>query len=377
MNILIVSPKFDPVIGGGETYVLNSARQLTAAGHKITVACSPHKDRVVSSYDFDIVEIKGLDDDQLSIYASVPKLYNLINALCPDVIHAHGYFALLAAGLAQPLPRRQTVLSVHSTPVWGERIFGTFKDFDAELAFARNTLALNKPSTLIVGSEAYEEAANKIVQHTIPIITLSYPVDTLFMATGNNALREELKISSEKVVIAIPSRILPRKGILEAICSLEHLPSNYVLCLPGAYEPLDQDYWRNIKTLPIWETVKGRLIIPKRRIGYNDLPNLYTMSAIIAMPSYYEGFGLAALESMAAGTPVIGTHVQGLQDLIEHNENGLLIPPKDPIALAAAIKLIIGSESLRTTIIEGGKRTADIHSWDRHLKRLTGLYNAT
>ncbi len=60
MNILIVSPKFHPVIGGGETYVLNSAKLLHKAGVSVSVAVEPNRERNTKDYPFRVYEINGL-----------------------------------------------------------------------------------------------------------------------------------------------------------------------------------------------------------------------------------------------------------------------------------------------------------------------------
>jgi glycosyltransferase involved in cell wall biosynthesis len=60
------------------------------------------------------------------------------------------------------------------------------------------------------------------------------------------------------------------------------------------------------------------------------------------MPSHYESFGIATLEAMFSGVPVIGTRVGGFLDLIEDGVSGFLVEPSDPHALALCLRLLMG-----------------------------------
>ena len=68
-----------------------------------------------------------------------------------------------------------------------------------------------------------------------------------------------------------------------------------------------------------------------------DLPPLYSGAAVFVFPSLYEGFGLPVLEAMACGTPVITFAHGALSKIVAHGETGLLVPPGDERALAAAM----------------------------------------
>ena len=84
---------------------------------------------------------------------------------------------------------------------------------------------------------------------------------------------------------------------------------------------------------------------------------LLRASAVLPFPSRYEGFGLPLLEGMAAGTPVVSTNIPVVHEIVQHGENGLLVPYDDTAALAAAMLRIIEEPALRAQLIAGGTRT--------------------
>ncbi len=91
----------------------------------------------------------------------------------------------------------------------------------------------------------------------------------------------------------------------------------------------------------------------------NDkLRNLYYSASVFVMPSLMEAFGVAILEAMAAGTPVVATKVGGIPELIQSGENGLLVEPDDPEGLADALLLVLKDSSLAARLGRGGQATA-------------------
>jgi glycosyltransferase involved in cell wall biosynthesis len=77
------------------------------------------------------------------------------------------------------------------------------------------------------------------------------------------------------------------------------------------------------------------------RVGHDRLPLYYTAADVCAIPSYYEPFGLVAIESMACGTPVVASDVGGLRFTVVPEETGLLVPPQNAEVLAGAIERIL------------------------------------
>jgi glycosyltransferase involved in cell wall biosynthesis len=100
-------------------------------------------------------------------------------------------------------------------------------------------------------------------------------------------------------------------------------------------------------------------------VPHDELQGLYARAAVVACPSRREGFGVACLEAMAHGRPVIATDVGGLRDLVVDGETGLVVPPRDPAALRAALDRLLADPALRRRLGSAGRRRAqERFSWD-------------
>ena len=92
------------------------------------------------------------------------------------------------------------------------------------------------------------------------------------------------------------------------------------------------------------------------------------------LPSVHEPFGIAALEALKRGVPLVAANVGGLPDFVADGENGLLFDPSDPTALAAAIGRVFGDRPLSDRMISGGLETAARFSWPRVIDDLEKVY---
>src|SRR5262249_13834583 len=92
---------------------------------------------------------------------------------------------------------------------------------------------------------------------------------------------------------------------------------------------------------------------------------LYRAADVFAFPSRSEGFGLAALEALATGLPVVASDLDSFRTFLEHGRNALLVPVGDSAALGAALARVAREPTLCTRLRLGGLRVAAERSWDR------------
>ncbi len=91
----------------------------------------------------------------------------------------------------------------------------------------------------------------------------------------------------------------------------------------------------------------------------HDVPRLYGVMDVYCLPSRYEGLPLTLLEAMAAGTPIVGTDVLGISEVIQHRQNGLLVADNDPEKLKDALITLEQNLALRTALAESGRTRVD------------------
>jgi glycosyltransferase involved in cell wall biosynthesis len=106
-----------------------------------------------------------------------------------------------------------------------------------------------------------------------------------------------------------------------------------------------------------------------------DVRPLYELLEVVLLPSRMEGFSQSLLEAMALGKPVIASAAAGNLDLVTDGVDGLLAPPDDPAAWAAAIERLLADPSLGSRLGEAGRRTArETYALDRTVERTAELY---
>jgi glycosyltransferase involved in cell wall biosynthesis len=122
------------------------------------------------------------------------------------------------------------------------------------------------------------------------------------------------------------------------------------------------------ETIGIERSVVFRGHVPHREVARE------LASAVIAVgPSRREGQGIAFVEAQAAGTPVIGTNVGGIPEVILDGATGLLVPPENPEALAQAILKFLREPQYAKQLAENAKRTVFRYDWDAITGDVEGL----
>ena len=111
------------------------------------------------------------------------------------------------------------------------------------------------------------------------------------------------------------------------------------------------------------------------RLGYvsrADLPGLYSAATACVLPSWYEGFGLTALEAMACGCPVLASTAGSLPEVV--GDAGLLLPPDDAAAWSEALRRVASDQGLRDRLSSEGIRRAGVFTWRNCAERTLAAY---
>ena len=167
-------------------------------------------------------------------------------------------------------------------------------------------------------------------------------------------IREKYGISNDERVILYVGRIVKEKGLIELVEALNDLFTKHdgvTLMLIG---PDDEDLMPNLRKLVKLEN-QNRLIFD----GLSNSPEKYMAAAdIFCLPSYREGFGLAALEAASCALPVVGTQIHGLSDAVIDSETGILVPVANCSELSNALSKLIKNPKLRSLYGRAGRKRA-------------------
>jgi glycosyltransferase involved in cell wall biosynthesis len=109
-------------------------------------------------------------------------------------------------------------------------------------------------------------------------------------------------------------------------------------------------------------------------VPFEDVVRYFAAADLLVMPYRHVSQSGVLFLALAAGLPVVATHVGGLPELLRDGEHALLVPPESPVALAGAIARALGDAALRDRLSRAGRRLADDHSWPSIAERTEALY---
>jgi D-inositol-3-phosphate glycosyltransferase len=197
---------------------------------------------------------------------------------------------------------------------------------------------------------------------------------SLFKPKDKFKSKKQLSLTGEKVILAV-ARLEPLKGLdilISAIYKLEN-HSGITLLIAGDYLNNKIEFERLqtiISTLNLTENVKFL-----GNIAHDKMPLYMSAADILVMPSYYESFGLAALEAMACGTPVITSRNSGAKTFITQGTSGYLIPWNCPDPYSERLDILLKNPILRATMGHQATIQANKMSWDTAAAKINLVYN--
>ncbi len=278
------------------------------------------------------------------VATALPAFLRILTEERPQVFHAHlcwllsCKYGLFAAALAQvPV----VIATNHNYMVlpWGrtvplqQRLVNRCVD---QYIAVSQAIALQMQQTFHVPSQKI-----RVIHNGVP--------DTRFNCPSNLALRAELGGNDGRPLILTVARLDYQKGHSYLFQAIRQVPDAiFVLAGMGPEE-------KSLMTQASDLGIRDRVVF----LGYrNDVPELLASCELFVLPSLFEGLPLAVLEAMAAGKAVIATSVGGTPEAVVDGETGLLVPPKDPTALARAIQKLLSNPTLTRKMADAGRTRA-------------------
>lgn len=177
-------------------------------------------------------------------------------------------------------------------------------------------------------------------------------------------------------IVLFASRLINEKGVavlVEAARILKRRCVNVTVQIAGEPDKGNPSYISEA-TLEEWRR-EGAVDL----LGHVDvIEDLIAMAAMVVLPSYREGIPHILLEAAAMGIPIVATDVPGCREVVDHNVNGLLVPPKDPVALADAIEKLLSNHELCQKMGAAGRLKMQLEFDDQIVaQRTIEVYNTT
>jgi glycosyltransferase involved in cell wall biosynthesis len=280
----------------------------------------------------------------------------------PDVVHSHFWMSGLAAldgtgGLGVPLAHTFHALGVVKQRHQGAGDTSPPARIELERTLARAVDRVIATCT----DEVFELVRLGADKRRISVVPCG--VDRVrFAADGP---REPATPGRLRLVMA--TRLVPRKGIEDAVRALAWLPDAelHVVGGPDASGLRAEPEARRLRAVAAEAGVGDRLRL-RGRVDRDHMPALLRSADVVVCPAWYEPFGIVPLEAMASGVPVVATAVGGHIDSVVHGVTGLHVPPHDPRALAAAVGELLADPGRRAEYGAAGvRRSAERFGWER------------
>ncbi len=285
------------------------------------------------------------------------RVKNLIRSLQPDLVHAlhltsYGFLGALSA--FHPF-----VVSVWGTDVLEAPGLTPFHRWLTRYALAR-------ADTVTATGLHLATETTRYTPDGAPVTVVPYGVDLERFAPRGKSV-------SDHVVIGTVSRLSSEKGIrylIEAFEQLRELYGGAVSLRIAGDGPERSRLEATVQRLSLESSVQFR-----GWVEHADVPTFLDELDVFVMPSTWEGFGVAAAEASAAGLPVVATNVYGIPDVVIDGETGLLVPPKDPGALARSVSLLVRDAQLRAKLGEAGRAYVARHyDWTENARQMASIY---
>jgi glycosyltransferase involved in cell wall biosynthesis len=343
---------------GGERQVLELMRRQRAMGDEPHLA-APEPSALYRRARSEGFPAHGVPMRGTWDLASALRLASITRAIRPHVVHWHAARAhALGAIAARFAPGPKRVLS--------RRV-----DFRVRGSLGSRLLYSLPVEAIVAISEGVREA---LVESGIPrdgIRVIPSGIDFAPFQTPFDrvAVRARLGIAPDQVLAIQVAALAPHKSqttLLKSAALLLERSPRLVIWIAGEgglRDSLTAEHAR----LELGDRV--------RFLGFrDDIPDLLRAADLFVLSSYLEGLGTSVLDAMAAGLPVVATRVGGVPEIVKDGETGLLVPPRDPEALAHALARMADDSGMRGRLGSNGRSLARSFDADLTASRTRELY---
>jgi D-inositol-3-phosphate glycosyltransferase len=381
-----VSTRFPPGPGGVERHVEEISRRLAGRGRTVEVFTSDLRrefpmERLPATVPREERTEWGAVH-RLPVWSMPGELHypffrGLGAALArsrPDLVHVHTFGTNQVAVARRYHARTGTpfVMTAHFHPIWSieggwirHRIRGFY-----DRRLAGPVLA---PAARVIVQTREEERLLRSLGFPLPPVEIVPPgYSPLPTPPEGPVFRDRFHIGGPYVLFV--GRLASNKGLVDLVTAFAELAREDAeahLVLIGADGGQRATVEARVQGFGLADRVHLLGHVGEETL----LAAAYREATVTVLPSEYEAFGLVLLESLAQGTPVIASRVGGIPEFIDDERAGLLVPPKDPAALATALRRVWTDPGLARRLGHHGRtETVPRYTWDRAVERLDSIY---
>ncbi|HZP57388.1 MAG TPA: glycosyltransferase [Dehalococcoidia bacterium] len=373
--------------GGMNVYVREISRELGARGYAVDVytrRSSPADPPVqpfgpnarvicIDAGPAEAIE-KGQIAEHLDAFHDGVRAFAAGEGIAYDLVHSHYWMSGAVAVRLAAAWRVPHVAMFHTLGEVKNRARATEREQPRRIAAERATAAT--ADLIVVASEHEKHLLTALYgadAGRIAVVPCGVDLD-LFTPMDQEEARRRLRIADRERVILFVGRIEPLKGIdvLIGAAAQLHEDENFRVLIVGG----DARAAAEIAQL---RALAARLGVDHHiafvgAVPHEDLPLYYNAADVCVVPSYYESFGLVAIESMACGTPVVASRVGGLTSTIADGETGYLIPWRCPEPFAERLELLLDNDELRASFGKAAREAVERFRWANVAEAVMGLY---
>ena len=323
---------------GGQNQVLVTVMCLRSLGHRAMLVAHPGGElRQRAAEGLDLMPLAPKTEMDLG---AAWRLSRLIKQLTPDIVHAHDPHGVAMAALA---------LSMSTQLAKPPLVASRRVDFHLR-GSSLSRWKYRQVDCFICASEAIRQMLIGDGVPEVRAVTVHEGIDLGRVAAAPAAkLHEEFWLPHHAPIVGNVAALVPHKGqkhLIEAAAIVVRQVPDARFIIAGEGE-LRESLERQIK--------EHRLEKHVLLAGFRpDVLSLHQAFDIFVMSSVTEGLGTSVLDAMAAGKPVVGTRAGGIPEVVVDGTTGLLVPPRDHEAMAAAIVTLLKDEGLRRRMGEAG-----------------------
>ncbi len=313
--------------GGLEMQALLISKELRKRGHDVSLLCRPRSTILKEAYAAGVPTIGMIGDDNQA-FGTIKDLSKLLKNYKFDVVHTHLSHDLWSLVPAMKLASSDAKLFLTKHMASGVKKTDPLHRF--LYARLQGTFAIsNYIKTSVLNTVPVSESTVHVIP---PGISLEDYDASRYV---KSEVRRELDVGENAVVVGMVGRITPGKGHEEFFRAgrmlIESSEREFLFLVIGTASYGEESFGVKMKALVDELDMSGVV----RFTGYRkDIPRVLSALDIFAFPSHEESFGLALIEAMAMNLPVVASGNAGVLDIVVEGETGLLVPPKDHVALA-------------------------------------------